>query len=70
MTPSKTLAMRQQELQALLATPAGRQELNNLASRYQEKDSRLQPVGKSVITYILVHERGLGLISDGPGSQG
>jgi hypothetical protein len=32
--PKKTLAQRQKELQALLATPAGREELQALAARY------------------------------------
>jgi hypothetical protein len=64
MTPTKTVRQREKELQALLATPAGRQELQSLESRYQEDSGRLKPGRRSVITYLLVHERGQGLISD------
>jgi hypothetical protein len=32
MSPKKTLQQREKELQALLATPAGRKELHELAS--------------------------------------
>ena len=63
MTPTKTLRQREQELRALLATPAGREELQNLASRYHAVSDKPRPAGTSVITYIVVHERGLGLIS-------
>lgn len=59
----KTLQQRQQELQALLATPTGRQQLHDLASRYQAASGRLRPGNTSVITYIVVHERDQGLIS-------
>jgi hypothetical protein len=62
MPPKKTLQQREKELQALVATPAGRQELHDLASRYLEASDRLRPGRTSVITYILVHERALGLI--------
>jgi hypothetical protein len=34
MTPQKNLLQREKELQALLATPAGREELRQLAARY------------------------------------
>jgi len=64
MSPKKTLAQRQKELQDLLATPAGREELQNLDSRYQAASGRPRPPRTSVITYILVHERGKGLIAD------
>jgi hypothetical protein len=47
----------------LLATPAGRQELQQLQARYQECSGRLRPGNTSVITYILVHERERGLLS-------
>jgi hypothetical protein len=63
MTPTKTLNQRQQELRTLLATPAGREELEDLASRYHTASDKPRPEGTSVITYILVHERGQGLIS-------
>jgi hypothetical protein len=64
MSSTKSLAERQKELQALLTTPAGRQELNLLASRYQEAGGKLRPAKTSVITYIVVHERSQGLIRD------
>jgi hypothetical protein len=62
MPPKKTLQQRQQELQSLLATPAGREELQQLESRYQAASGVLRPVGTSVITFLLVHEREIGLI--------
>jgi hypothetical protein len=63
MNPMKTLHEREKELQLLLATPAGRVEVQKLASRYFEASGRLRPTNMSAITYILVHERGQGLIS-------
>jgi len=63
MTPKKTLQEREKELRALLATPAGQQEVQELASRYCAATGELRPAGGSAITYILVHERGMGLIS-------
>ena len=60
--PEKTLPMREKELQALLVTVAGRKEIQDLASRYAAKSGKLQPAGKSPITYILVYEREQGLI--------
>jgi hypothetical protein len=63
MTPKKTLQEREKELQSLLATPAGRAEVQALASRYNAASGRLRPAGTSVVTYILVHEREQGLIS-------
>jgi hypothetical protein len=62
MGPKKTLPQREKELQALLATPAGREELKQLESRYRSASGRLRPGKTSVITYILVHERELGLL--------
>ena len=62
MTAKKTLQQREKELQSLLATPAGRDELQELASRYVEASGRLRPGGASVVTYILVYERECGLI--------
>jgi hypothetical protein len=49
-------------LQSLLATPAGLKELQVLESRYREVSGRLKPEKSSIITYLLVHERGQGLI--------
>ena len=58
-----TLQEREKELRSLLATPAGREELQELASRYHAASGKLRPAGTSVITYILVHEREQGLIT-------
>ena len=66
MSPQKTLQQREKELRALLATPAGRQELEQLEARCQAVSGRLRPTSTSVITYILVHERGQGLITHIP----
>jgi hypothetical protein len=65
MSPKKTLPEREYELRLLLATPAGRQQLENLASRYSAASGRLRLGGTSAITYILVHEREQGLIQSG-----
>ena len=62
MTPKKNLQERERELQTLLTTPAGRQEIQELASRYYAASGKLKPKGTSAITYILVHEREQGLI--------
>jgi hypothetical protein len=62
MSTKKTLQQREKELQDLLATPAGREELRILESQYHEGSERLRPPSTSVITYILVHERQKGLI--------
>ena len=64
MPAKKTLQQREKELQALLATPAGRDELQRLIARYQAAGGRARPEGTSVVTYILVHEREHGLIAD------
>ena len=63
MTPKKTLSEREKELQSLLATPAGREELRQLDSRYHAASDRVRPARTSVITSILVHEREQGLIT-------
>lgn len=62
MLPTNTVQARERELQSLLATPAGREVLQELASRYATMSGRLRPPGKSAVTYILVYERELGLI--------
>ena len=62
MLQKKTLQQREKELQALLATKAGRKELYDLAYRYAAVSGKLRPAGKSAITYILVYEREQGLI--------
>ena len=63
MTMAKTLRQREKELQALLASPAGREQLQQLESRYRSAGHRTRAGRTSVITYILVHEREAGLIS-------
>jgi hypothetical protein len=62
MTEKKTLAEREKELQCLLSTPTGREQLAALESRYQSSSGSLRPEATSIITYILVCERDLGLI--------
>ena len=62
MTPKQTLPQREKELQALLATPAGRAELEELDSRYGAASGKVRPAKASIITYILIHERQRGLI--------
>lgn len=62
MNPKKSLQQREKELQALLATPAGRDELQELGSRYSAASGRVRPEGASIVTYILVYERQRGLI--------
>lgn len=64
MLTKKSLPEREKELQSLLATPVGREELQALESRYHEAGARHRPVRTSVITYILVHERQKGLIGE------
>ena len=63
MLQKKTLQEREKDLQALLATEAGRKEIQDLASQYAAESGKLRPSGKSAITYILVHEREQGVIS-------
>jgi hypothetical protein len=62
MYAKKTLLQRQSELQALMATAQGRDELETLANRYQAAGGKTRPAYTSIITYIIVHERGQGLI--------
>lgn len=62
MSPKKTVPQREKELQSLLATAAGREELHELESRYFESNGNHRPAKTSVITYILVHERQGGII--------
>jgi hypothetical protein len=63
MSPKKTLQEREKELQSLIATPSGRQQIQELASRYNTATGKVRPTGTSAITYILVHERQAGLIN-------
>lgn len=62
MSTKKTLHERELELQALIISPCGRNELETIAARYQEEGERPRPEHLSVITYIIVHERAEGLI--------
>ena len=62
MAPKKSRQEREKELQSLLASPAGRDELQNLSERYAAAGGRMRPEAASVVTYILVHERERGLI--------
>lgn len=62
MTSKKTLQIREKELQALLATPVGRKELQEIEARYQAAGGSVRPERTSIITYLLVHERSKGLI--------
>jgi hypothetical protein len=62
MTPPITLQQREKQLQSLLATPEGREELQELANRYSAASGKARLEGTSVITYILVQERERGLI--------
>jgi hypothetical protein len=59
---TKTLPVREKELQSLLATPEGRAELEALAARYYAAGGRARQARASLVTYILVHERERGLI--------
>ena len=63
MVPKKTLPQREKELQSLLATPAGRAELQKLGDRYDAAAGTQRPGRASLITYILVYEREHGLIA-------
>jgi hypothetical protein len=65
MTVKKSLREREKELQSLLATPAGRDELEDLEARYAAGGGSLRAERTSLITYLLVHERECGLISSG-----
>lgn len=64
MPTKKTLHEREAELQVLITSPMGRNELETIAARYQMEGERPRPAHSSVITYIIVHERAEGLIVD------
>ncbi len=63
MRVKKSLREREIELQTLLASNTGREELRVLASHYSAGNGRVKPEGASVVTYILVYEREHGLIA-------
>ncbi len=62
MMVKKTLQQRERELQPLLTTPSGKQELEKLAARYSAASDGMRAPRTSIITYILVYEREHGLI--------
>ena len=62
MAAKKTLQDREKELRSLLATQTGREEIQELASRYCRVSGKPMPAGTSAITYIVVYEREYGLI--------
>ncbi len=59
----KTIQERQNELQVLLATPTGQEELRKLEARYRAAGERPRGSKESVITYIIVYERTHGRIA-------
>jgi hypothetical protein len=63
MRQTKTREEREKELQTLMRTAEGRAVLEELACRYQSDGGRARPERTSVITYVLVHERQMGLIA-------
>jgi len=63
MITKKTLQEREKELRLLLASPEGTEELQKLASQYHAASGHPRPPGTSAITYVIVHERGQGLIA-------
>jgi hypothetical protein len=63
MPAKKTFQERQKELQSLLATVAGRAEIEKLAEAYAATSGKLRPARTSAVTYILVHEKEQGLIA-------
>jgi hypothetical protein len=63
MPTTKTLQEREKELRSLLTTPAGQEQIQEMASRYHAASGTPRPEGKSAVTYILVHERAKGLIT-------
>jgi len=63
MAAKKTLRQREKELQALLATPAGREELRALRAKYQAADGQANSSSTSVSTFMRVHERVHGIIA-------
>ena len=62
MTPKKALREREQELRTLM-TLRGHVQLQELAGRYAAEPGNEIPLGKSLITFILVCERERGLIT-------
>jgi hypothetical protein len=50
MAPKKNVQEREKELRLLLATPAGRFELQELASQYSTASGKLKPAGRTRAT--------------------
>lgn len=68
MAELKTLREREKELQKLLGSPGGQKQLKDLESKYATQSGTPKPLKTSVITYVLVNERALGLIDEETGS--
>jgi hypothetical protein len=49
MTPTITLQQREKQLQSLLGTPEGREELQELANRYFAASGKVRPARTSLI---------------------
>jgi hypothetical protein len=47
MTPPITLQQREKQLQSLLGTPEGREELQELANRYSAASGKVRPAATS-----------------------
>ena len=62
MSEKKTLRQREHELLSAIVTHRGRDELEALAARYEASGGKPRPRHRSLITYIVAHERSLGLI--------
>jgi hypothetical protein len=56
------LLERERELQSLIVTAEGRRQLELLAHTYEAESGRHRPPRMSLITYLLVFERGKGLV--------
>jgi hypothetical protein len=64
MPEKKTLAEREHELLSQIVTRDGRDALEALARQYEASGGKVRPHYQSVITYIIAHERSLGLVED------
>jgi hypothetical protein len=64
MVPKKTVPEREKELQLLLGTASGLEDLRKLEARYYAVSGKLRPASTSIITYILIQERAQGLIGN------
>lgn len=64
MNKLKTVLERQKELQAMLASPSGKKQLQELEAKCYAVSGKPKATKTSIITYILVSERAQGLIGD------